>query len=142
MMRLSWLRKALAVAFAALCVYAFTPDVRVADPRHPAIWRDAGQGGEFEHAHRLPSQLGESASAFPPAGGRLPHRLRRARRLPPLGRRDEQGVAVSDRLAETVDERSQDAVVGDPAGGEQKLHDSGRLFVSQSLACRERSARK
>jgi hypothetical protein len=88
--------------------------------------------GPRPHATRARRGCGCRRATAPPS---TPHRLRRAHRLPPLRRRDEQRGAVGDGCAEQVFERGADAVVGDPARGRQGAS------CAQSIACGACAAR-
>ena len=103
-----------------LFVSSLQQDIRFADPGYPAIFTDAGQRGEFEHAQGLPSQLAHGAAGL--AGDEPPSAAGAALRVPVQRGGDAQGVGLGDGLAQQADQRFQDARVPDARGGQQELH--------------------
>jgi hypothetical protein len=88
--------------------------VRFPDPGDPSLRSDGGQCGELEDTERRPAQAGEVPEVGL-GGHQAPHRCRTAHRVTPLRRRDDERVALGDRLAQKLHERRVDAWVRDPA---------------------------
>ncbi len=98
-------------------------DVCLSDPGDPALFVDAGQRGELQHAQGLPTQFAHGGAGFLSAD-EPPCRRRTAHGVPVPRGGDAEGVGLGDRFAQEVDQRVVDARVLDAGGREQKLHDA------------------
>ena len=78
--------------------------------RAPLLRADGGQRGQLENTERRPAQAGQVTVVWV-GGQQAPHRCRSAHGVTPLRRRDDQGVALGDRLVEKLHERRVDARV-------------------------------
>ena len=102
--------------------------VRRPDERHPALRIEAGQRGELQHSHGLPTQSdGRRAGLL--AADAAPRLARTGPGVPVQRGRDAEGVALRDRLAQQVDERRMDARVPDAGGREKKFQGAPSVAV-------------
>jgi hypothetical protein len=90
-------------------------DVDLLDEGYPSLFIEAGQRGELQHSHGLPTQFGHGTSRFCSADERP--RPANAVRGVPVGRGgNAEGVALGNGLAEEVEHGVVDAGVLDACG--------------------------
>ena len=93
-------------------------DVCLSDPGDPAVFADAGQRGEFQHAQGFPTQLAHGGSGLVSAD-EPPCPLRTALGMPVPRSGDAQGVGVGNGFAQQIHQSVVDARVFDARGGEK-----------------------
>ena len=112
-------------------------DVCLFDPGDPAFLVDAGQGGELQHAHGLPTQFAHGAPVFSSAD-ETPCQLGADVGVPVPRSGDTEGVGIGDRFVQELEQCVVDARVLDSSGREKKLHAASRSRGSGVLLPRTR----